>query len=243
MSSRKFSYTEQKKHRQKILFVFLCIVLIYVFYSIISTYLLQSVFVKSSVMEPGISRGDVLVFSPVARKSLLKGGETSEMLRKKRGAIVLLEPLYKEEYPWYLDFANSILSFLTFQKIDLTVHWDKIGTTSSIRRVLAFPGEEVYMKDFILYIKPAGSDFFLTEFELTDIDYNPLIEGRPENWQKTLPWSGNMEPMVLGENQYFVLCDNRTSGTDSRFTGPVSRERIKSGGLFRYWPPAKFSPV
>ena len=241
--SRNFSFSEYKEHRQKILFVFLCLVLIYIFYVLLSTYLFQAVYVRSSAMEPEISSGDALVFSPAAKKALLNGNETEDDLKKKRGSIVLIEPLYEEEYPWYVDFANSIVSFLTLQRIDLTVYWDKIGTTASIRRVLAFPGEEVYMKDFILYVKPVGSEFFLTEFELSDIDYNPLIEPRPENWGDSLPWSGNLDAMVLGEDQYFVLCDNRTSGTDSRFTGPVTRERIKGGALFRYWPLGKFSGV
>ena len=37
----------------------------------------------------------------------------------------------------------------------------------------------------------------------------------------------NMEAVTLGENEYFVLGDNRSSTNDSHIIGPLSRDQIK----------------
>ena len=46
------------------------------------------------------------------------------------------------------------------------------------------------------------------------------------------------EPITLGENEYFVLGDNRNNSTDSRVpdVGPIHKTEIEGRAWVRIWP-------
>lgn len=46
---------------------------------------------------------------------------------------------------------------------------------------------------------------------------------------------------VLGEDQYFVLGDNRAASFDSRSWGPITRADVIGKVRFRFWPPTGIS--
>ena len=81
-----------------------------------------------------------------------------------------------------------------------------------IKRVVAIPGDTVYIKDGILYINGEAEPFSLYNCK-TDF---PLIES-----------AGITErEITLQENEYFVLGDNRNNSYDSREFGPVLKKNI-----------------
>ena len=45
----------------------------------------------------------------------------------------------------------------------------------------------------------------------------------------------NYGPVVVPENSYFFLGDNRENANDSRFWGYVGREEIVGKALYIYW--------
>lgn len=46
----------------------------------------------------------------------------------------------------------------------------------------------------------------------------------------------NFCDVTLGENEYFMMGDNRNDSNDSRAFGPVTRDRIVGEAIVRYWP-------
>jgi signal peptidase I len=53
----------------------------------------------------------------------------------------------------------------------------------------------------------------------------------------------NMKPLLIQEDHYFVIGDNRTISQDSRVFGPVSRQYIYGKTVLRYWPFSRFGKV
>lgn len=96
--------------------------------------------------------------------------------------------------------------------------------TFYIKRIIGMPGETVYIDE-------AGTIF---------IDGEEL----KENYGKEVMLSAGRasEPIVLGEDEYFVLGDNRNNSTDGRFpsVGNIHRDEIVGRAWMRIWPLSKF---
>ncbi len=92
-----------------------------------------------------------------------------------------------------------------------------------VKRVIGLPGETVRISAGEIYITTVdGEEFHLVE------DY--LYE---EPNQADL---ANNQTVVLADNEYYTLGDNRNHSNDSRSWGPVTRDRIIAKVFFRYYP-------
>ena len=85
-----------------------------------------------------------------------------------------------------------------------------------IKRIIGLPNETITIKDGRVYI---NQEILLNESYLPD----------------DLTTSGNLE-IILGDDQFFVLGDNRLYSVDSRRFGPVDEKFITGRVLFRAWP-------
>jgi len=92
-----------------------------------------------------------------------------------------------------------------------------------IKRVLALPGETVQVKDAEVIVYNDQNPGGLV------LDESYLAEGTPT-------YANNEEKIVLGDNEYFVLGDNRTASKDSRTFGPINKSFITGRVFFRGWP-------
>ena len=91
-----------------------------------------------------------------------------------------------------------------------------------IKRVIGLPGETVTIRAGEVWIKTAqGEDFRLEE------DYLP----EPPNAALAV----NNRTYVLGDDEYFMMGDNRNDSIDSRYWGNVTRDRIKAKAVFKYY--------
>jgi signal peptidase I len=92
-----------------------------------------------------------------------------------------------------------------------------------IKRIIALPGEKVQMKDGQVHI-------YNDEYK----DGFVLEESYLEEGVKT--YSLTDSPVSLGEEEYFVLGDNRNSSKDSRSFGSVNKSFIIGQVIIRGWP-------
>ena len=55
--------------------------------------------------------------------------------------------------------------------------------------------------------------------------------------------TSDYDEITLGEDEYFVLGDNRLISKDSRIIGPVKRSKIKGKTIFRIFPFTKIGKI
>ncbi len=98
-----------------------------------------------------------------------------------------------------------------------------------IKRIIGIPGETVRIdEDGIIYInnQPLEEDYGYETIDASEI-------GRAKN------------EILLGEDEYFVMGDNRNHSMDSRTTevGNISRDRLRGKAVLRMWPLSKFGKL
>ncbi|WP_297811254.1 signal peptidase I [uncultured Finegoldia sp.] len=95
---------------------------------------------------------------------------------------------------------------------------DKSGK-DYIKRIVALPGDTVELKDNKVYVNNEKLEENYTSSPTT------LVSGTETKW-------------VLGDDEYFVLGDNRLprESNDSRIFGPIHKKAIVGRAFFRYFP-------
>lgn len=91
-----------------------------------------------------------------------------------------------------------------------------------VKRVIGLPGEEVDIIDNHIYING----------EMLD-ESSYLAEG---TFTYPFVYSDVTFPLVVPENEYFVMGDNRENSQDSRYFGTIKRETVFAKGGFRIFP-------
>ena len=156
-----------------------------------------------------------------------------------RGDVVMLKPRRASSPSVFIAAVDAVVRFFSAQQYSL-FRSDTASEQPEIRRVVALPGDTLYMKGYVVFVRPAGESHFLTEFECAEKSYNVHIVSVPSDWDSAIGVSGSFESRTLGSGEYFVLGDNRTSALDSRLWGAVRLDDIKAKGLAVYFPFAKF---
>ena len=231
----KYSYAAQKQERHKLLRTVLILLFLYLLYNIISTFLCSVWVLQNNTMQPELRAGDRFLVASSALPSLLAELKQTEGTPFKRGNIVLIDTRREVKHNWFLIVADNLVRFFTAQRYCMI----KTEEYLYIKRLIALPGDEISMTNFVLRVRPADSSYSLTEFELSDRPYHPNIPQVPALWDDSIPFSGNMDKIVLNSGEYFVVSDDRGNSGDSRSWGPVSAQEIIGRPVFRFWPPAR----
>ncbi|MEY4440488.1 MAG: hypothetical protein RLY49_114 [Candidatus Parcubacteria bacterium] len=91
-----------------------------------------------------------------------------------------------------------------------------------IKRVIGLPGETVRITGTKVEVKKVGEKDFITLDE-------PFVEFKKES---------KLE-MILKNDEYFVMGDNRSVSLDSRSWGPLNKSFIVGKAFVRLFPPSK----
>ena len=218
-----YSYELNKQRKRRILFFIVYFVVIYFLLNVTFDFLLFPVKQNSDSMIPDFPNNSVAFVTPLYRTP-------------KRGDVVLLNKNVKTEHKLYQKIWHNVSRFFTAFQYDSYEDKNYTGTNNQARRIIGMPGDEIYMRDYVLYIKPQGEKHSLTEFELSEKTYNLTFLTPPADWNGSVGVKGSFEPITLGPDEYFVLGDNRVSVSDSRLWGPVKMQDIKGRVLLRYFP-------
>lgn len=129
--------------------------------------------------------------------------------------------------------------YLIANKVDYRLHAPQRGdiiilrppannSTDFIKRVIALPGEKLLIRSGYVYIN--GHRL-----------HEPYL---PDEWvnDNNYPTDGS-DGRVIPPNEYFVMGDNRNRSQDSRFFGPITRDRIDGKAWFRIWPFTQFGNI
>lgn len=222
------SYKMKRELYHRIFTIVLSLILCFSGITLFITFILFPVRNVSEAMTPDIPENSLEFVFPLLRTP-------------KRGDVMLIQPYPVENKSLPLRFANLVCRFITAQQWQ-PFPGDKNENSSVpfIRRAIGMPGDTIYLDNYLLYIKPKNENHFLTEFELTQTKYDITVANAPVQWDKDLGAKGKMQEIVLGEDEYFVLCDNRLETSDSRTWGVVRQSTFKGKVLLVYFPFNKF---
>ncbi|MBO5199341.1 MAG: signal peptidase I [Lachnospiraceae bacterium] len=127
------------------------------------------------------------------------------------------ESLLVEKISWHFGWIDR------FDIIVFYPYGRNVENEYYVKRVIGLPGETVQIIGEEIYING----------ELLKEDYGKEPITNPGR---------AAEPITLGEDEYFVLGDNREVSLDSRYTqvGNVKRENIGGKAILRIWPLNQF---
>ena len=140
----------------------------------------------------------------------------------------LIQPFYVEGAsmePSFYDKEYLIINEITYrfnepQRGEVIVFkYPKNPRQYYIKRIIGLPGETIEIRDGQVHINN----------EILGEEYIELLS------------SDNRRTVVLGDNEYFVLGDNRKNSSDSRIFGPLKGKYIIGKVWFRGWPLERIS--
>ena len=115
------------------------------------------------------------------------------------------------------------------KRFDIVVFPYRDSSVYYIKRIIGLPGEKIRIDD--------EGNIYVNGTPLNDeFGYEPIEPGMVGRANKDI---------FLGDNEYFVLGDNRNDSKDSRFAevGNIRRDQIEGKAAFRIWPLSKFGKI
>lgn len=200
----------------------ICIIIAVILALAIRYYIITPTVVKKSSMYPTLMENQRLLLSRIIRT-------TKEI--PNRGDIITFEKPSKISYTAdEIDKENPIAKYeyipSNFIK-KFSYYILEIGKESYIKRVIAFPGEHVVIKDGKVFINNKELDEkYLKEDVKTEINQNI-----------------GFDDFIVPQNCIFTMGDNRSGSMDCRDFGCIPLEKIEGTVWIRIFPFNKFGRI
>lgn len=98
------------------------------------------------------------------------------------------------------------------------------GSVNFIKRIVAGPGDEIYVKEGHVYFRKPGTRAFVREHDSYIRECGPS------------PECNFTTPIKIPAGHWFMMGDNRGESDDSRFWGPVPTSWVIGEAFATYWP-------
>jgi len=98
-----------------------------------------------------------------------------------------------------------------------------------IKRVVAFEGEEIEIRDGMIYVNGQAQ--------------KPPQQIHELFYYNQAPFAGTGQKITVPDDSYFVLGDNSLSSRDSRYWGFVPKKHLVGKAFFRWWPLGRISQL
>ncbi len=108
----------------------------------------------------------------------------------------------------------------SIDRFDIIVLKENDNNATIIKRVIGMPGDKVKIRNNKIYIN------------------NKIIEDDYAYGE-----TSDYDEITLGDDEYFVLGDNRLISKDSRYFGAIKKSDIKGKAVFRLFPFTRFGSI
>ena len=111
--------------------------------------------------------------------------------------------------------------FLDIERGDIVVAYEEALHRNIIKRVIGLPGDTVHAENETVYVNG-------------EVLFEPYLDNEFANdvLSSNTTFTRDFGPVTLGEDEYWLLGDNRWISKDSIDFGPVERDDIKARGAF-----------
>ena len=168
--------------------------------------------IPSGSMKPTLVEGDRIVVEKLTKYPNILRIHRFENTPKRGDVMIFYPPFVKLE-------ATPIAVFKR-----LTGFF--CNDVAYIKRVIGLPGEKLEIKQesngaYKVYINDSALD---EEYIMSEYDFHQCKADM------------NCGPLIIPENHYFMMGDNRGNSMDSRFWGTLPKERFIGRAVFVFWP-------
>ena len=225
-----FVFKEIKEWSQSILIALLLTLMIRAF-------VIQAFKIPSGSMRPTLIEGDKLFVNKYIYR----------FERPKRGDIVVFKFPYSDPIFFHNESIlvrdgritvdeKELANPPFFKKAYYELVYHFLGEKDYIKRLVAFEGEDVEIKNNQIYIN-------------SNVQNDPTTFGKFVYYNHG-PYANPNEKVKVPADSYFVLGDNSANSTDSRFWGFVPKKNMVGKAVFRWWatiwplwPPENFKNI
>lgn len=175
------------------------------------TFLVQTFVITSGSMEETLLVGDMLLVNRVAIGSKIPGTDLRipGYSEPRRGDVLVFDPPHEPEL-------------------------------MLIKRLVGLPGDTLEMRDRVLFVNGEAQDEPYVVHDVAGDDVHPWMVWQREHFiggdpRAYAPTRDNWGPLVIPEDRYFMLGDNREHSLDSRYWGLLEGWRLEGRAVFTYY--------